>query len=153
MLRAIEILQKPRLYVLNILENYTVEQLNEVPAGFNNNIIWNLGHMVAAQQGICYVRTGVPILVEQDFFDAYKPGTKPEQFVDADGIKHIKGLMLSTLEQLELDYTNQIFKEYTPVVTRYGVELGNIDNAINFLPFHDGLHIGYIMSIRKVLTK
>ena len=53
-MRQFEILKLTRQYLLNDIKDLTVEQLNEVPAGFNNNIIWNVAHMLATQQGICY---------------------------------------------------------------------------------------------------
>lgn len=31
-------------------ENYTLEQLNKVPQGFSNNLIWNIGHIIVSQQ-------------------------------------------------------------------------------------------------------
>jgi hypothetical protein len=153
MTKAIETLKQPRIKILEELQNFSLEQLNDIPAGFNNNIIWNLGHMIAAQQGICYVRSGVDKLVSDEFFMAYKPGSKPEKFIDQAEYETIKELLFSTLEQLETDLENNLFVNYTPVMTRYNVELTNIRDAVEFLPFHEGLHIGYIMSLRKLVKK
>jgi hypothetical protein len=153
MTKAIEILKQPRIKILEELQNFSLDQLNDIPAGFNNNIIWNLGHMIAAQQGICYARSGVDKLVSDEFFMAYKPGSKPEKFIDQAEYETIKELLFSTLEQLETDLENNLFVNYTPVMTRYNVELTNIRDAVEFLPFHEGLHIGYIMSLRKVVKK
>jgi len=149
--RSVEIIKQPRLRLIESVSNLSTEQLNKVPEGFNNNIIWNLAHMVAAQQGVCYRRSGLDLVVAETFFDSYKPGTKPEQFVDADEITAIKEQLISTLDKFETDIDKGIFSNYTQVVTRYGVELRNIDDAISFLPFHDGLHIGYVMALRRLL--
>jgi len=151
MKRAFEILKQPRQTILGIISDLSVEQLNKVPKGFNNNIIWNLGHMIAAQQGICYMRAGLPVRVNEALFHAYKSGTKPEGFVDAGGVEKIKQLLFSSLDQLEADYDNAVFGNYTSFVTRYDIPLSSIDEAIAFLPFHEGLHIGYIMSLRKLV--
>ena len=153
MTKAIETIKQPRIKILEELQNFSLDQLNDIPAGFNNNIIWNLGHMIAAQQGICYARSGVDKLVSDEFFMAYKPGSKPEKFIDQAEYETIKELLFSTLHQFETDLENSLFVNYTPVMTRYNVELNNIQDAIEFLPFHEGLHIGYIMSLRKVVKK
>lgn len=147
----IDIIQKPRLQVLQIIEGLTLEQLNYIPAGFNNNIIWNLGHMVAAQQGICYVRSGLPLQIDESFFLTYKPGTKPERLYTAEDLSQIKELFSSTLVQLEADLQTDVFKNYTPVVTRYGFEMTNINDAVSFLPFHEGLHIGTVVAMKKLV--
>jgi len=151
MRRLIDIIKQPRLLVLKEIENFSTEQLNKIPEGFNNNIAWNLGHMIAAQQGICYKRSGLDITITEDFFHTYKPGTKPEKFIDTAEITFIKEQLFTTLEQLEADMNTGIFVNYTQVMTRYGIELNSIDEAISFLPFHEGLHIGYIMSLRKLV--
>lgn len=151
MRRLIDIIKQPRLLVLKEIENFSTEQLNKIPEGFNNNIAWNLGHMIAAQQGICYKRSGLDTTVTEEFFHAYKPGTKPEKFIDTAEITFIKEQLFITLEQLEADMNKGIFINYTQVMTRYGIELSSIDQAISFLPFHEGLHIGYIMSLRKLV--
>lgn len=62
MVKQFDILRKTRQYVLELIANLSMEQLNEVPAGFTNNIVWNLGHMLASQQGVCYLRGGLLIL-------------------------------------------------------------------------------------------
>ena|ERR1700744_732281 len=153
MTKAIDTIKQPRIKILGKIKDFSIEQLNEVPAGFSNNILWNLGHMIAAQQGICYGRAGLPKVITDDFFMAYKPDTRPEKFIDVAEFENIKTLMFSTLDQLEADLQNKIFTSYPAFTTRYGIELASIDDAVQFLPFHEGLHIGYIMSLRKVVKK
>ncbi|WP_374951226.1 DinB family protein [Mucilaginibacter sp.] len=149
--KQIDIIRQPRLKIIEIIKHFSLEQLNQIPDGFSNNIIWNLGHMIAAQQGICYKRTGLETWVNDTFFQAYKPDTKPNGLVDADGLQEIVTLLSSSLDQLKLDYKKGIFDNYPTWTTRYGVEIAGIDDAINFLPFHEGLHIGYVMAIRKLV--
>ena len=35
---------------LKFLETYSLAQLNKIPDGFSNNIIWNAGHVIVSQQ-------------------------------------------------------------------------------------------------------
>jgi hypothetical protein len=149
--KAIEILKMPRLSLLKLADELTIEQLNKIPGGFNNNIAWNLAHMVSAQQSLCYKRAGLSPFVDEIFVAAYKPETKPEKFIGAAEIDIIKGLLVSTIDQLAIDLENNLFTNYIPWTTRYGVGINNIDEAVSFLPFHDGLHVGYIMALRRAL--
>ena len=152
-MESIEVLRKLRSNVLGLISELSTEQLNKIPDGFNNNIVWNLGHIIAAQQGVCYKRAGLDTIVSEEFFESYRPGTKPQKFVDAEEIEHIKELLFSTLDRFEADAQKGIFTAYTPVVTRYGVELTNITDAVNFLPFHDGFHMGYVMALRRIVNQ
>jgi hypothetical protein len=151
MKNQIENIKKVRTFLLEGIKDLTTEQLNKIPDGFNNNIIWNLGHMIAAQQGICYKRAGLDFPLGDDFWEAYRSGSKPGDPVDEAGIENIKLLFLSTLNQTEADYDNNIFSNYTAWTTRYGVEITNIDTALDFIPFHEGLHSGTIMALGRLV--
>jgi hypothetical protein len=149
--QALQTITKPRIKVLEIIAPLTIEQLNHIPAGFRNNIIWNLGHMVAAQQGICYKRAGLDTIVDEEFFETYKPGTKPERFFEVAEMDKIKGLFSSTIAQLEQDLQTDIFTNYPTWTTRYGVDLSSVNEAVAFLPFHEGLHIGTVVAMSKIV--
>ncbi|PTQ95642.1 DinB family protein [Mucilaginibacter yixingensis] len=148
---AIDLIRQPRRFLLGMITELSLEQLNRIPAGFNNNIAWNLGHMVASQQNICYLRGGVDLKVDVAFWDLYKSGTRPEREFGADDMAIIQTLFTSTLDQLEADLTTELFDNYTPWTTRYGVAITNVHEAVQFLPFHDGLHLGVISSMKRLV--
>ena len=149
----IETVRKTRSFLLEHIKDLSNEQFNQVVEGFNNNIVWNLGHMIAAQQGICYKRAGLSTMISDDFWERFRSGSKPEGMVNDDEIKHIKELLITTMDKFEDDYDKKIFGNYTAWSTRYGVELASIDDSIAFLPFHEGLHSGTITSIKKLVAK
>ncbi len=151
MTKTIEIIKKPRLAILELIKELSIEQLNIVPPGFNNNIIWNLGHLVAAQQGICYRRAGVATIITEDYFNTYGPGSKPERFISQAEFDEIKRLFTSTLDQFVADYDKKLFPNYTSWATRAGIDLTNIDEASQFVVFHEGLHSGVIMAQRRLV--
>jgi hypothetical protein len=151
MKKQIEIIKKVRVSLLESIKDLTPEQLNKIPAGFNNNIIWNLAHMIAAQQGICYKRAGLPTMISDEFWEKYKSGSKPEGIVDEAEINYIKQLLSTSLDPLEGDYDKGIFTGYTAWATRSGVEMAGIDDALRFIPFHDGLHSGVIGTFKRLV--
>ena len=149
--KQFEILKKTRQHLLDFISDLSVDQLNKIPEGFNNNIAWNLAHLLASQQGVCYMRAGLPPVINTEYFEKYKPGTKPETVIDNNEIEDIKTLFLSVISQLETDYKDNLFKNYTPWVNRYGIEMASIDDAISFIIFHEGLHLGYIMALKRAI--
>jgi hypothetical protein len=150
--KAIDSLLKTRSWALQLTEGVPDEALNAIPAGFNNNIIWNLAHLVAAKQGLCYVRSGVEPVLPVEFLKTYTRGTKPEAPVSAEGIAKIKSLLTSTLPRLDADLAAGIFTDYKAWTTPYGVELRSIEDALQFLAFHEGMHCGYIMALKRVVA-
>ena len=149
----IETLKKVRLNFLNVLGELTAEQLNETPKGFNNNIVWNLGHLLASQQGLCYVRAGLKMTIDEQLFLTYKPESKPNGFVDNLEIDRLKELFISAIEQFEIDYNKNMFIGYTQWTTRTGIEITNIDDAIAYVLFHEGIHSGYVMALKRLVKK
>jgi hypothetical protein len=147
----IEIIRKTRSFLLDYIKELNIEQLNKIPVGFNNNIAWNLGHLVAAQQGVCYLRASLKTWVDEDFFNTYKPGSKPTEYINESQTEKIKELFFSSLDILKSDYEKGLWTNYPVWSTRYGVELKTIEDAIQFLNFHEGLHLGYIMALKRAI--
>ena len=141
--------KKLRQYILENIKDLSNEQLNKVPVGFSNNIIWNLAHLVAVQQAVCYKRAGKDLKIEESYFDLFKPGTKPELIFDDGMIAKIKTMFIDNIDFLQTDYSNNQFKNYTTWTTRAGLEITNIDIAINFMMYHEGLHEGLIGALKK----
>lgn len=149
--QQIENIKKIRAFLLEGIKDLTTEQLNKVPEGFNNNIIWNLGHLIAAQQGMCYRRANLAPHISDDFWERFRSGTKPRGDLDAGEIADIKTMFVDTTDLLDTDYQGDIFGNYTPWTTRYGVEISNIDDALKFLLFHEGLHSGAITTMKRLV--
>ena len=146
-----EFIKQPRKFILNQVEGLTAEQLNHIPTGFNNNLIWNLAHLISGQQGICYTRAGLPHVVEDKYYTPFRPDTKPERFIDTEEIAHIKELFLSSIDRLEADMQANIFTNYPAWLSRYGTTINSFNEAMEFLPFHEGLHCGYIMALKRAV--
>lgn len=135
-----------------MLDELSVEQMNKVPDGYKNNLVWNFAHVVASLQMLCYFRTGLPLRLEEDFVHTYKVGTKPEKVVDAAGYNKIKEYAAQGLQQLKADYENGYFKDFKPFVTSLGWPVGSMEAAIQYVVMHHGLHYGYAMAIKKLVS-
>ncbi|MBC7655142.1 MAG: DinB family protein [Oligoflexus sp.] len=109
MKKQFEIHRTTRKTLLAYIEGLSVEQLNRIPAGFTNNIIWNLAHMITTQQGVSYKRGGLSMLIDEATFENFKPGTVPPLFVDDEQINHYKNLFLSTIDDWEKDFNENLF--------------------------------------------
>jgi len=143
-----------RLFVLKQISNLTSEQLNTIPAGYNNNIIWNLGHLVSATQAICYKRAGLAVTIDDQYFTPFLPATKPGSFIDNKEIIIIKELLISTINTLNTDLENNLFSNYTKserIEQVYGIDVSNIDDAIEILLYHKGFHSGYIVGLIRLV--
>jgi hypothetical protein len=133
----------------NFLDKYTLEQLNKVPPGFSNNILWNIGHIVVSQQMLVYLGSGNQPMISQEMINLYMRGTKPERDATQQEANEIRELLFSTIAKTEEDYNAGLFTTYTERKTEFGFILSSVEDAITFNNYHEGVHLGIMMGLRK----
>lgn len=136
---------------LAFLEKYTLEQLNKIPEGFKNNLIWNVGHIITTQQGLIYRLSGLPISISKEFHSKYKYGTSPTQDTTKEEVDEIKTLLFSTIEETKKDFLDGKFVSFNEYETHIGFHLATFEEAISFNNYHEGIHLGFMMNIRKFI--
>lgn len=146
-----EILNKTRNIILKLIHEFSIDQLNKIPEGFNNNIIWNIAHLVVTQQILCYKLSGLPMSVSDKMVAKFMKGTAPKGVISAEEFEEIKQLFLGLPKQFKKDYNKGVFKNYDPYTTSLDVTLVDIDSAFAFSNFHEGIHLGVILSLRKLV--
>ena len=138
-----------RNLLLKSIKGLSDEQLNIIPDGFANNIIWNVGHILVTQQLLVYALSGNTPRISKERIEFFRKGTKPGQVVDAVEIKSIIEDLEKTVDEMETDYENGLFKTYKEYPTSYGLTLKSIEEAIQFNNIHEALHLGYILAMKK----
>lgn len=146
-----DITTNSRKILLQFLEGYTLEQLNKIPDGFSNNLIWNIGHIVVVQQMLVYGLSGLTLMVTDEMVAKYKRGSRPETDATQQDVDAIKNLLFTTIEKTTSDLNNDIFKEYREFTTTNGFHLTSAKNAMEFNNYHEAVHTGVMMSIRKFI--
>lgn len=149
MQKIFEITRTSRKILSGFLDNYTLEQLNKTPPGFNNNLIWNLAHIVVVQQMLVYNLSGLPMMVSPEMVNAYKRGTKPERDLTQAEVDEIRNLLTATIDQTEKDFEAGIFQNYNEFTTMTGFHLRSAQEAMAFNYYHEAVHTGVMMSLRK----
>lgn len=144
-------LLETRKNFLSVINSLTTEQLNKIPAGLNNNIIWNFGHVIVTQQLLCYKLSNNPMRVSEELVEKYRKGSQPSNSVSAEEIDELKKLALELPLKLEEDLKTMNFRDYKAYTTSFNVTLSSMEEAIKFNNIHEGLHLGYAMAIRKII--
>ena len=149
--RALEITKVSRKAFRNILDNYTLKQLNKVPDGFKNNLFWNIAHVVVTQQLLCYRLSGLDTLVDDEWIELYKKGSSTIGDASESDLKKLKELLFSTIEKIEEDIEAGLFNEFKEYPTSTGFVLKSVGDAFEFNNFHDGIHLGYVLALKKAV--
>jgi hypothetical protein len=150
--QAFNLIDLAQKSMIKLHEGLTIQQLNHIPKGFNNNLVWNFAHAVASMQMLCYVRPGLQMRLNESFVNSYKIGTKPETFVTIDEYNSFKELATEGLDKLKEDYQNNYFDAFKPFTTGSGIEMRSFDFVLRYVGFHFGMHQGMSIAIKKMLN-
>lgn len=149
-----DLLRITRRNLLDTIAPLTLDQLHHIPEGFNNNVIWNVAHVLVTQQLLHYRLAGLSANVGDALIDAFRKGTAPgEQRHSAQAVQTLKDDLLRTADLLEADYLAGKWAEltYTPYTTSFQVTLAHIDDAIAFNNLHEAMHLGTVKALAKLL--
>ena len=138
-----------RKILYKFLQDTPRDQLLNIPDGFRNNIWWNIAHVVVTQQILIYKLSGLPMKISEELIDKFKKGAVPDGTATEEEIKTIKGFLFSTIEWTQEDYENGLFKDFNEYTTSVNVTLSNVEDAIAFNVYHEGLHMGSILALLK----
>lgn len=150
--KSLEILLQHRKVLYYYLKQMPLAELNEIPPGFRNNILWNIGHSVVTQQLLTYRRSGLTMLVGDEMVDRYRRGTAPTGEATSEEVQMIQKFLFKTVEKTSDDYQLGLFREYDSFVTATNVTLANVGDATLFNNYHEGLHLGTILALQKAIS-
>ena len=144
--------QTSRQLLMVYLDNYTLEQLNKIPEGFGNNLLWNIGHILVTQQILIYKFSGLPMCFSDEFIARYVNGSKPNLDFSKEDFELIKASLFATANQLKQDFKAGVFKTYQEFTTKSsGFLMTSAQQAIEFNNFHESMHLGIMMQMKKFI--
>jgi len=106
---------------------------------------------VVTQQLLVYKMSNLQMRVDDEMVEAYKKGTFPKGEVSDEEIKKLEALLFSTIEWLKEDYENGLFIEFNSYTTSVNVTLNKVEDSIAFNMFHEGLHLGAILALKRAV--
>ena len=134
----IDFLKNQRLNLLLQLEKLSNDELSFIPEGSNNNILWNLGHILVIPQHYFYVANGHTAQVEQYYIQNYISGSHPNATDIDKEFKEIKELLLPTADFLKDDFDTGMFNNFRAFGNKDFIE------TLEFLTKHEANHIAKI---------
>lgn len=151
---TVEMLYYARQQLLEAIEGLNADQLNKTPAGFNNNIIWNVAHVIAVQEAYLYNKNGLSSSTDAQLVSDYANGTFPKDYIDQNEIDAIKELAISSVKDLETDIKSGLFNSYQPsTITPNKINLATFDDTLSFILFHEALHVGAVRSLKRLVAE
>jgi hypothetical protein len=149
--KSLQLLGHNRQIFKSLLTKFTLTEINSIPKGFNNNIFWNIAHCMVSFQRLVYHYSGLPMGIPEKWMRQYNKGTAPTVRVTQKDVDELIVLFDAKYTQLLEDLDKGIFKNYEVYTTSYKMELKSVEDAIMFCLVHEGLHVGSVLALAKLV--
>lgn len=149
--KQFDIILKNRIIFKRILDHTPKDVLFKTPEGFNNNIWWNIAHVVVTQQLLIYKLSGADLRMEEELINKYRKGTAPNGNPSEVEFDQISEYLIHSVGQMQQDYADGMFANFESYMTSPKVALDTVEDAISFMAFHEGIHLGAILALQKAV--
>lgn len=134
--------------LLTVVEEVTEEEADLIPEGFNNNIRWNLGHVLLDQYLWIQVLTKEEHPLPAAYNDWFGFGTNPSHFtVETPRLQELLGSLRRQPDDILERNRYRLEQEFPS--TDMGMH--TIEQVLVRTIFHEGLHLGAIQAIKRRL--
>ena len=106
---------------------------------------------MVTHQLLFYKRSGLAMNVPDEWVAAFSKGSKPERDYTAEEVAAIDAALFATYEQFEADLAQNRFSGMKPYTTSTNMVLDSVETTQNFVLFHDGIHLGSILALAKLV--
>ena len=129
------------------------EEVMIIPSGFNNNLLWNTGHIIWVQQILVYHLAGLDTLLPENFEKKYSTGSVCHPNTSAE-LALMKNLLLQTTEQTIEDYHKGVFKGFKTFSATYDevpYQFTKWEESFQYNNIHEARHYGFMVALNQVL--
>lgn len=151
---SIRLNRQVRASIHTAVQGLSEEQLQAVPAGFDNNIAWNVGHLLVVLPRILYARSGLPSTVDAEMVPLYLPGTSPADWESEPDASALVAGLLPQQERLEADHAAGRFEgaAFEGFTTGSGMSIPSLEAAFTFNVYHESQHYGFILALKNAVA-
>ncbi|MEM7119104.1 MAG: DinB family protein [Chloroflexota bacterium] len=152
---GLHVFQKTRQTVVDAVANLTAEQLLAMPASFDNNILWNVGHIIVIQQALVYGRSGLDPLIDLEAMQAnFWPRTSPADWKTTPDVTAVLAMLSDHSNQFAADIAAGKFTDvaYQPRTSGSGIYVETVAEVVHYNNYHEGLHLGAILALRNLVA-
>ncbi len=142
-----------RGFTLTMINHFNEEIINIVPEGHNNNIVWNVGHILVAQDYLLYGREMAAEIVKPGYVEMFNQGTKPADWNgEVPSLATLATELKEQMSRIEKDFGHRWDEPLPkPFVLRPGTEMSTYGEVMMFTLYHEGWHVGYIQSLKRAI--
>src|SRR5690625_6185138 len=143
---------------MDTVRDHTIKKVKEIPEnkadiiprGFNNNIRWNIGHLLFVQDRLVFSLLGKPMGIPKYYKFLFAPGTKPADWqFPAPSIEDLVKELESQKDRIRGYLTGRLNEKLDePFTSGLGLTFYTVGAALQFTFYHEGIHMEDIKRIK-----
>lgn len=140
-----------RQLTIKAVEEISESTLDIIPAGFNNNLRWNLGHIYVVQEKFAFHFAGEPSVLPENFTRLFASGTKPADWNEETPTLEVLLAMLAEQPKRIQESLHHRLEEpvNNPLTTGSGLTLSTIGEFLSYTLYHEGMHFNTIKLLKR----
>lgn len=144
--------QYSRTSTLILLNKLDEEIWDHQPEGFPNTLRWNAGHVYSTAEDFLNDADQAYKITLPDWHNFFIDGTRPSEWTEKAPSKEA---IIAALEEQE----DRISKHFKDILERdastvrdvNGMGLDTVDASMQFVTWHEGIHLGVMNALSKIL--
>ena len=140
-----------RHHMLREIEGLSHEDMLVIPEGRDDNVLWNVGHLLCSLSRLTYVFSGHPLPIPEGYLELFGKGTSARNWTGDPDPAEVLERFKALPAQIEADYLAGHFTEYKALQITPDDTIASVEEAVAFHCFHEGLHIGMIITLKELL--
>lgn len=139
-----------RTRLLKLAESCPADKRTEIPAGFRNNILWHLGHILTVGDSIVYgFSEGGGRKLPASYPSFFGNGSKPSDWNDeTPSWETVVSLLQEQMAQIRADFAGKLDRPVKEGFTK----AETVEELLSFMLVHESSHVGNINTMLKLLV-
>lgn len=124
------------------------------PENWPNTIRWNAGHVYAETERFLHDADNDYEITHPDWMDLFLDGSRPSEWTEEDNVPSKDEIIEALAEQekrIETYFKDKLNNKADDVRDLNGTLLDTVDSALQFVTWHEGIHLGILKSLRLAL--
>lgn len=124
------------------------------PENWPNTIRWNAGHVYAETERFLHDADNDYEITHPEWMDLFLDGSRPSEWTEEDNVPSKNDIIEALAEQekrIETYFKDKLNNKADDVRDLNGTLLDTVDSALQFVTWHEGIHLGILKSLRIAL--
>lgn len=151
-METLNMFEYSRAALLIALGNTKEGTWDERIEGFPNTIRWNAGHMYITAEDYLSKADHNYEIIHPEWYDFFIDGTSPFKWEkEPPAVEEIMDALKKQGERIIEFFKGKLKNEASETVDIRYLKLDTVDAALQFVTWHDGIHLGIVKSMQYVM--